>query len=347
MKLADVPARFPIPFANSAAPGTYKRTIPTASQIGINDGYASLTDGFPPLTFTPIASGGVPPFGQDMNGILYEVTLWNQWQAAGGPAMYNAGFASAIGGYPKGAFLASTTTGLFWVSLVDDNTTDPDAGGAGWQPLIAANSVTNDRLAQMPSLTVKANIGTASVTTGSIASTTLTVTAVASGTLAIGQTLSGTGVTAGTRITAFLTGSGGTGTYTVSPSQTVASTTISATGTANVSDVPISSILAALGFDFSRMATYGEVRLGSQYQKNGTDGPNYPNSTNNVSFSTAFPTACQRVIISTRLSGAYGTNSDSWVVLDESATTVNGFRYYVASSGNNQPVYCDWFAVGY
>lgn len=64
--------------------------------------------------------------------------------------------------------------------------------------------------------------------TGSITSTTLTVTAVASGTLAEGQPISGTGVTPGTIITAFGTGTGGVGTYTVSAPQSVSSTTITA-----------------------------------------------------------------------------------------------------------------------
>lgn len=64
--------------------------------------------------------------------------------------------------------------------------------------------------------------------TGSISGTTLTVTAVANGSLAVGQVITGTGVTAGTRITALGTGTGGTGTYTVSASQTVASTAITA-----------------------------------------------------------------------------------------------------------------------
>lgn len=64
--------------------------------------------------------------------------------------------------------------------------------------------------------------------TGSIATTTLTVTAVTNGTLAVGQVVSGTGVTAGTYITALGTGVGGTGTYTVGVSQTVASSTLQA-----------------------------------------------------------------------------------------------------------------------
>ena len=66
----------------------------------------------------------------------------------------------------------------------------------------------------------------AGVVTGSITTTTLTVSAVTSGFIGIGSELSGTGVTAGTVVTALGTGLGGTGTYTISPSQTVASTAI-------------------------------------------------------------------------------------------------------------------------
>lgn len=58
------------------------------------------------------------------------------------------------------------------------------------------------------------------------AGTVLNVTAVTSGTIELGMQLTGTGVTAGTRITAYGTGSGGTGTYTVDTSQEVTSTTI-------------------------------------------------------------------------------------------------------------------------
>jgi len=68
--------------------------------------------------------------------------------------------------------------------------------------------------------------------TGSISGTTLTVTAIGSGAIAIGQTLSGTGITAGTTIVGFNTGAGGNvnevGTYTITPSQTASSTTVSA-----------------------------------------------------------------------------------------------------------------------
>ena len=64
------------------------------------------------------------------------------------------------------------------------------------------------------------------VFTGSISGTTLTVSAVTNGVLTVGSAISGTGITAGTKITAYGSGTGGAGTYTVDISQTVASTTI-------------------------------------------------------------------------------------------------------------------------
>jgi len=65
--------------------------------------------------------------------------------------------------------------------------------------------------------------------TASCAGTTLTVSALNtnSGVIIVGQTITGAGVIPGTIITAYGTGLGGTGTYTVSISQTVASTAMS------------------------------------------------------------------------------------------------------------------------
>jgi hypothetical protein len=62
--------------------------------------------------------------------------------------------------------------------------------------------------------------------TGSISATTLTVTAVTSGVISVGHTIQGVGITAGTIVTAILTGTGGIGTYTVNVSQTVGSETM-------------------------------------------------------------------------------------------------------------------------
>ena len=81
------------------------------------------------------------------------------------------------------------------------------------------------------------NTGTTAIFTGSMASTTLTVTAMLSGDpLVVGQYIDGTSVTNGTYITAFGTGNGGTGTYTINQSVTASSTTMYANGNAIYAD---------------------------------------------------------------------------------------------------------------
>lgn len=139
MQSSNIPAKIPLPFANAAGP-SYKNTIPTASQIGITNGRASLTDGFPPLTFTALSAGGVPPFGADFNGILNEITAIQQWQNAGGFFAYDSVFSTAISGYPKGAVLQSADLNGFWLNNTENNTTNPDTGGAGWNSLIFKGS---------------------------------------------------------------------------------------------------------------------------------------------------------------------------------------------------------------
>lgn len=133
MQSTDIPTRFAKRFAANAGAG-FIRTVPVASQIGIQDGAASFTDGFPPDCFSAIAAGGEPPFGQDFNGLLNAMSAWEQWVSAGGPVTYNSAFSAAVGGYPKGAQLQSAVTvGLFWVSTAENNTTDPDGGSpANW-----------------------------------------------------------------------------------------------------------------------------------------------------------------------------------------------------------------------
>ena len=75
--------------------------------------------------------------------------------------------------------------------------------------------------------------GGAASFTGSIVGTTLTVSSVASGAIAVGQLVEGTGVEGGTLITGLAGGTGGTGNYTVSITQTALSEAMTATTLAN------------------------------------------------------------------------------------------------------------------
>lgn len=70
--------------------------------------------------------------------------------------------------------------------------------------------------------------------TGSISGTTLTVTSAPATPIYIGMTITDTVVTPNTRITAFGTGTGGVGTYTVNNSQTVSSRTLTFTANSKI-----------------------------------------------------------------------------------------------------------------
>ena len=131
MLSSSPPSRFSVPFASSAG-APYIRTVPIPSQIGIQGGAASMTDGFVPVNATPIAAGGVPPYEQDFNGLLLQITQNIQWQNAGLAFPFDSTFSTYVGGYPKGAMLASNPVGTYWISLIDNNSADPDAGGANW-----------------------------------------------------------------------------------------------------------------------------------------------------------------------------------------------------------------------
>lgn len=131
MQLADSPRKVALAFAKNGD----KDTIPENSSPSA--GRASMNVGFPPETRQPVGSGGIPPNGLDMNGILYYLSLLNRWQSAGGGFVYDSVFAndSDVGGYPKGAVLLRSGGNGFWLNLADNNVNNPDTGGANWQPI--------------------------------------------------------------------------------------------------------------------------------------------------------------------------------------------------------------------
>lgn len=135
--MSGVPAPvYPIvePFgAAGIVPDDVTLPIPVPSQVGVLVGAASFEDGFPPATRTDPEAGGIPPYGQDMNGILYMLSVYCALMQAGEIVPYNAAAAAAFGGYKVGAKLASAgTPGLIWTNNLDANATDPDVTPTDW-----------------------------------------------------------------------------------------------------------------------------------------------------------------------------------------------------------------------
>lgn len=112
-------------------------------------------------------------------------------------------------------------------------------------PNIPTNATTLVQAAVIAAFT-QGIVGTGAVFVGSISGSTLTVTSIASGAIAVGQTVTdNTGAVAfGQQILAFGSGTGGTGTYTVSVPQTVASETMNSA----LSNIPaVAGLRARIG----------------------------------------------------------------------------------------------------
>ena len=130
MNLSSVPYKFQYVWGQNAASGFVTDPVPATTSAPA----ASQSLGFPPATAEPTAAGGTPPNINDVNGALFYVTSWTQWLQAGFPVQYDATFQTNIGGYPNTALIGSVAyPGVVWQSTADNNTSDPDTGGANWQ----------------------------------------------------------------------------------------------------------------------------------------------------------------------------------------------------------------------
>ena len=97
-----------------------------------------MDTGFPPLTRVPQSIGGIPPHGEDMNGILYSITNKLQAYDAGAKYPFDSSFAAKIGGYANGAIVLSSDLSGEWLNTVDANSANPEGTAAtntGWIPL--------------------------------------------------------------------------------------------------------------------------------------------------------------------------------------------------------------------
>lgn len=130
MNRTDAPAKQPKPFGINGPREPILATTPAG------DNTASYDSGFPPITMTLKSAGGLPPKGQDMNQILYELSSLARWSSTGAINSYDSTFATAISGYPSGAMVISDDGNTIYINTTNANTTNPNTGGAGWKPFL-------------------------------------------------------------------------------------------------------------------------------------------------------------------------------------------------------------------
>ncbi|HEN3627112.1 TPA: hypothetical protein U5E31_003822 [Yersinia enterocolitica] len=170
MNRSDEPTKQPVPFGVNGQ----REVIEPDTTPGDNS--ASYNLGFPPITMILKTAGGLPPKGQDMNQVLFELSSLSRWSSAGALNAYDSAFSTAINGYPKGSQLANSTFTGSWLNTVEGNTSNPESGTAtGWVPFknngvtaisgLAAANVTltalqasNDRITLAGTLTASINL---------------------------------------------------------------------------------------------------------------------------------------------------------------------------------------------
>ena len=118
-------------FANAGL----KNDIP---QSATGSNLASYEEGFPVITMQAIADGGMPPQGQDFNGMFYTLTDIARYAQAGGLYPFDKKFCTAIGGYPLGAILTSLDGAKLYINQVNGNTNNPDTNSTNWQTVLTS-----------------------------------------------------------------------------------------------------------------------------------------------------------------------------------------------------------------
>lgn len=217
-----------VSFAASGSPpvgasvtGSIAANVVTASGAS-NSATASIAG--TTMTVTAIGAGTVLGAGQSLagTGVDPATTIVGQLTGtAGGVGTYQVSISqtvasAAVTASGGGLTVSAVTTGTLAVGQT--------LSGTG---IVAGTTITGLGTGTGGAGTYAiSQPSTASAATVTASGGTLTVTAVGSGALALNDAISGSGVTAGTTISQFLTGTGGNGTYLVSIGQTATSTTI-------------------------------------------------------------------------------------------------------------------------
>lgn len=149
---------YPINFFSQPFAENGDKTI--IGETSVTQGRANLPEGFPPITATPVAQGGIAPNRLDFNGILYMLSAMAFWQQSGGMWQYNSDLE-----YTPPAIVFYS--GKYWQCVQANSASAPVTPGtddAYWQDL-------SDFLGTLKSLTLTGD----ATGTGTVADGTMTI----------------------------------------------------------------------------------------------------------------------------------------------------------------------------
>jgi hypothetical protein len=169
MQISATPLKWTIPFAtNDSAKVELPATTADPTRF-------SLSLGSPPLTGQPPESGGVPPQLEDFNGAMNQIARFTWWAMGGGPLPFDATWSADpnVNGYAKGAMISTADGQGDWISVVDNNTANPDTVGTNWVPgynygTLALTGQTGGTVTLTPAQAVKRSLSIAGVLTSNL-----------------------------------------------------------------------------------------------------------------------------------------------------------------------------------
>ena len=96
-------------------------------------------DGSPLITLTPIEDGGKAPKGQDFNGVMNVVTEHGIFIQNGNRYKWSADVVTNFGGYAKDSIVQSDDGLREYISLINNNATNPNSSVTGTWSIYAGN----------------------------------------------------------------------------------------------------------------------------------------------------------------------------------------------------------------
>lgn len=112
----------PMEFAKN---GT-KNVIQKVRQVGQDAQDMTWNDGSPNITLTAKEDGGLPPKGQDYNGVLNAISSHAVFGEKGGRYKWNPEVIAEFGGYPMDAIIQADDGSCEFKSIVSPNTVNPN-----------------------------------------------------------------------------------------------------------------------------------------------------------------------------------------------------------------------------
>ena len=123
------PVLIPEPFAQQGSKNAIEDVLQPSQSLGA----ATWSAGFPPLTSTPPAAGGIAPDRLDFNGIFNALSSHLCFLQSGGVYKFDQKYIDQVGGYPVGAILLSDDNSKTFVNKNDKNQNNPNVNMSGWE----------------------------------------------------------------------------------------------------------------------------------------------------------------------------------------------------------------------